>query len=372
MAPPASVNKPSASSPRPSTPSPATLVSGSSNSGASGEQGQDEKEDDEETPNADTPAVASVPSVASGLRQLLETPTKNPRELLAGLQIKSAQAKKAKDFGMYEAIKTKIAELEAAGWRPEVEIANLDHDEDDDYDGVDLINDSDESHKTMRLEEERAMFLAGDITADEQTALARRLSLDTNGTDEMDLTILDDLDDVPGEIRSVGMLLEWEHETKLGRNADDDIFRPSSSDSAAEQRENQRRVRFEDEIDGSDAGSVDSELVAETFPDLFMEAHQLGPAILQMTEDDFLLDDRSDAGSCWDFDGDADMQLDMDDDDDDDDSSEDSVDESSGFDCRLMHPVISCMLLTRSLSKPTKARPQTRKRLPRRPLYAAL
>jgi len=317
-----------------------TDASGAPTSGGqSGSVGEEQTADEDGKGNPDTekPDVSQLRGSTHGLRALLETPTKQSRDLLEDLQLESAKAEKEKNFPVVAAIKKKISELQDSGWMPdEEEIAGLD---DDDYNGVDLVNDQDESRENARLDKERAMFLSGDMASEQQSALARRLSLQTNDTDDMDLTALEDWDFAPGDAPSVSALLAREHDAMHGSSFGD-FFTPSLQESFLERTENQRRVRFEDEIEGSDRGSVDSDQIAETFPDLFMEVDQLGAAIQQATEAEFFLDDGSDTGSCWDFEGDE-MQVVLEDsDEDEEESAEESEGASSGYDCRSTHIVI--------------------------------
>ncbi|GAB7339371.1 hypothetical protein MBLNU457_6011t1 [Dothideomycetes sp. NU457] len=295
---------------------------------------QEEADEDDSTTTANEPAVPRDLSTG-GLQESFDTPTKQSRELLQSLKLQSAQAERVKDFAMKDAIQRKISELEENGWAPDdEEFPGLD---DDDYNDVDLIHDQDESFKSARLEKERAKFLAGEMDAREQSQLARRLSLNTNATsdmedmEEMDLTVLDELDFAPGDANSLGFFLDQEHRAKYGDSAEN-IFSPDSDGSFFEQAETQRRVRFEDELDGSDAGSIDSDQVAETFPDLFMEAHQLGPLFQHMANNElFNDDDGSETGSCWDFDGDE-MAIDAESEDhQEDDESDEEVGASSGY-----------------------------------------
>lgn len=325
MAPPA-IMTPSRKSSTVSTDSTSTSTPGGQLTASTDEQNAEE--DGEGSANTEKPAVSQRRGSGHGSRDPLETPTKQSRDLLAGLQLQSARAEKEKNFPMVEALKKKIAELEASGWVPdEEEIDGLD---DDDYNGVDLDNDQDESYENARLDRERAMFLAGDMAPDQQTALARRLSLQTNDTDDMDLTALEDWDFAPGDAPSIGAFLAREHDAHASGFGS--LFSTTAEDSFLEKTETQRRVRFEDEIDGSDRGSVDSDQIAETFPDLFMEADQLGAAIQQATEAEFFLDDGSDTGSCWDFDGDE-MQIIVDDSDEEEEGSgNESEGASSGYD----------------------------------------
>jgi len=307
---------------------------------------QEEADEDENTTIANEPAVPRHLSKSGGLQESFDTPTKQPRELLESLRLQSAQAERVKDFAMKDAIQRKISELEENGWAPDdEEFPGLD---DDDYNDVDLIHDQDESFKSARLEKERAKFLAGEMDAQEQSQLARRLSLNTNATsdlEEMDLTILDELDFAPGDANSLGFFLDQEHRAKYGESGEN-IFSPDSDGSFFEQAETQRRVRFEDELDGSDAGSIDSDQVAETFPDLFMEAHQLGPLFQHMANNELFNDDGSETGSCWDFEGD-DMAVDAESEEhQEDDESDEEVGASSGYSCRLLSDLSPFAVLT--------------------------
>lgn len=189
-------------------------------------------------------------------------------------------------------IDEKIWDLEASGWRPDEETFGAD---DDDYNDVDLISEADVTDKNMRLQES---FM---YQAEEEDALAaRRLSLNSDASDEAAFDFGEGL-----------MLTEpsfsnsfYPLDVSFGDDIAGDIT-PSAIKSVEDSTTAQRRVRFEDEIDGSDVASTDDEQVNDIFPDLFVQQDHLTSTFRGMIEDDdAFLDNGSDAGSCWDFEGD--------------------------------------------------------------------
>ncbi|GAM90521.1 hypothetical protein ANO11243_085650 [Dothideomycetidae sp. 11243] len=234
---------------------------------------------------------------------------------------------------MEDAISKKISELAASGWRPEEELAGLDvegdGDEDDDaYAGVDLISHSDEDDTAIR-KQEALSFREPEMSLVEQGDLARRLSLSDAGSDMMEWNGFDDMDN--------------DHAvTGFGRFLDYDESRPASflladdEDSSFPREpkfgtDNPRKVRFQDEIDGSDGDSSDEEEMSETFPDIFTDTPQFTPSFQRTNPDEMYIDDGSDAGSVWDFEGDEPHLEDEEDDEEEDDWSE-SDGSSSGYD----------------------------------------
>lgn len=273
------------------------------------------------------------------------------------------------DDSMSGALEQKMAELEASGWRPD-EDNNFDITEDDDYKSVEDLSDWEGEDGHMRAQEEKMMWTGdreeGSMGADEEDALARRLSLSSTGSDLAYLAFNDDnylFSETPFEqslahLDPDHLLLDpdviFGDKTPLAR-------RPSQDSTAT-----QRRVRFQDEVDVSDGNTSDSDQENDFFPDLFVQQDHLDPTFRAMIENDhdLYMDDDSDAASCWDFEADEMRLLDMDDDDDDDDSDSDSSAGSSGYECMYSMTQLSMDGAGLTPRKPMTATPLMRKRLP--------
>lgn len=204
---------------------------------------------------------------------------------------------------MDQAIKQRMRELDESGWRPEEEeIENIL--EDDDYAGVDLVSDSEEEgdEDALRRQEESFLINAADLDA-QSTGFDRRMdSLDTFD----DLTFAVQQPSIYANLFSENPI-----EADLGthqRKVSKDLVQ-----QVQQQSNPQRRVRFEDFDDMDD---TDDEPRIHSFPDLFGEDHGLATTF-HLADAHMTTDDASDAGSCWDFDGDQ-MDICLDDDGDED------------------------------------------------------
>ncbi|KAF2225584.1 hypothetical protein BDZ85DRAFT_257735 [Elsinoe ampelina] len=304
----------------PSSSSRGSLTPTATTSGAANlDEDEDEDEDNESTPTKSKIAIRA-PSMASRLPKTPTTPTSQSRKLLAGLELDMPQGAVADPTEHAEAVHMKMAELQAAGWRPEEELANVgaEDEDDDDYEGVDLISHSDEDDAAIRATENR-LFRDPDMSMADQNSLARRLSLSDDGDDEVEWN---GFDDNIGPSFTDSFLVEEPHLPSFMLKDDDEM------DFAKEKKltgESQRKVRFEDEVGGSD-GSSDSDESAEDFPDIFTD-FSLKPYYTRNHDDE--IEEGSDAGSVWDFEGD---EMNIDDDDDDDTASLGSTGSSSGYD----------------------------------------
>lgn len=283
--------------------------------GGSQQGGKEARNEEEDGTNAEDEAAVSKPKSMA--------PPAKPTQTVAG-----PKAGHGQQDDLTDAVSKKMSELEASGWRPEEEVGE----DDDDYNDVDLISETDDDDKNMRQLEERSMRIDDIVpaTPEEDNALARRLSLISDGSDLVDDTFDWHADLDLSNMPSMSMILEDLDFMESGTEMDNSLFTPLDAKIESDSTSTGRRVRFEDELDGSDAGSDDTEHVAEIFPDLFMQADELGPNLQLMVDDDVYLDDGSDAGSCWDFEG-EDMQVDLDDDD----ASSESVGSSSGYESKL-------------------------------------
>lgn len=249
-----------------------------------------------------------------------------------------ATSKNGDDGSVSGALERKIAELQASGWRPEEEVG--DAGEDDDYNDVDLLSDSDEEDSQLRKLEETIMSGDGGLDAEEDDALARRLSLSSAGSDLAYLSFNDS-----------HLFSETPFDQTLAHLDPDHLFlnteplfggdkTPLARQTSQESNATQRRVRFQDEVDVSDGASSDTDQDQEDvdtdfFPDLFVQQDHLDPtfrALIEQDDHDVYMDNDSDTGSYWDFEADEMRMLAMDADEDDSDNS-DSTAGSSGYEC---------------------------------------
>lgn len=306
----------------------------------------DQEDEGEKTPTGRKAAVRAS-SAVQDMQATPATPTKQSRELLAGLDLSGTQSNG--DDGstehMEDAISKKVSELTAKGWRPEEELDGVGgEDEDDDaYAGVDLISNSDEDDAAIRKREVMS-FRQPEMSLDEQGDLARRLSLSDAGSDLMEWNGFDDFEGNPtnGSMPSNGA---------ISRFLDYDESRPASfllaDDDNAFPREprfsdGHRKVRFQDELDSDD--SSDDDDLAEAFPDIFMETHQFTPSFQRVNDGDIFLEEGSDAGSVWDFDGEE-LAVEGDEEDEDEDDSWSDSDGSSGDDDCMWNILVPQMFL---------------------------
>ncbi|KAH0343997.1 hypothetical protein KCU83_g8549, partial [Aureobasidium melanogenum] len=224
----------------------------------------------------------------------------------------------ATHMNMSGALQQKMSELQASGWRPPEESIESD----DDYDAVDMISNSDDEEKSMRKAEEKLMAQDEDDDDESNAALARRLSLSSQNSNQADLAYLEFNDDY---------LLGEDPFSQPWLDADEimaapEFFREGSPLTRTESEQTvppQRRVRFEERADMSD--ETDSDNDSDFFPDLFIQQDHLDPRFRRLIErdDDHELyqDDSSNAGSEWDFEADEMRMLLMEEDDEDSDSS---------------------------------------------------
>ncbi|KAI5237479.1 hypothetical protein E4T43_08078 [Aureobasidium subglaciale] len=224
----------------------------------------------------------------------------------------------ATHLNMSGALQRKMSELQASGWRPPEESM----DSDDDYDAVDMISNSDDEEKSMRKAEEKLMADDDDDDEESNAALARRLSLSSQNSNQAELAYLEFNDDY---------LLGDDPFSQPYLDADQimavpDFFREGSPLTRTESEQTvppQRRVRFEERADMSD--ETDSDADSDFFPDLFIQQDHLDPRFRRLIEKDddheLYQDDSSNAGSEWDFEADEMRVLLMDEEEEDSDSS---------------------------------------------------
>lgn len=219
----------------------------------------------------------------------------------------------------HDAVRQRMQELSAQGWVPEEEAGLGADDEDDDnaYQGVDDISESDSDEARIHEFEAESMYQEPDMSIWEQHDLARRLSLSAvDGT----------------EWNGFPESLTWTRETSVARPILDlDEDRPPAflieEDMIAPDGQNglPRKVRFQDEQDASDSNS-DDESATEVFPDIFVDQDNIS-SFIHMTDNEQHFDAGSDAGSVYDFDA-QEMNFD-----DSDDSSYDSYESSDDDEC---------------------------------------
>lgn len=225
----------------------------------------------------------------------------------------------ATTMDMSDALQRKMTELQASGWRPPEESI----DSDDDYDAVDMISNSDEEEKSLRKAEEKLMADDDDEDEEQNAALARRLSLSSQNSNQVDSAYLEFNDDyLLGDDPFSQGLLNADQLVELPHFYRDDTP-PPRAEHEANVATQQRRVRFEERADMSD--ETDSDADSDFFPDLFIQQDHLDPRFRRLIEKDddneLYQDDSSNAGSEWDFEADEMRMLMMDDEDEDSDSS---------------------------------------------------
>jgi hypothetical protein len=259
------------------------------------------------------------------------------------------------------ALQRKMSELQASGWRPPEES----FDSDDDYDGVDMISNSDDEEKSMRKAEEKLMAQDEDDDDEHNAALARRLSLSSQNSNQGELAYLEFNDDYL--LRDDPFSQPWLDADEIV--AAPEFFREASPLTRTESEQTvppQRRVRFEERADMSD--ETDSDNDSDFFPDLFIQQDHLDPRFRRLIEKDddheLYQDDSSNAGSEWDFEADEMRMLLMDEEEEESDSSAGS----SGYECMFwpLRQDSSTSKLTLSSPKPmTVTQPMKNPCLPR-------
>lgn len=205
--------------------------------------------------------------------------------------------------------------------------------DDEDYSGVNLIPEDDDSDMDIMERQEENYILQEEQQA---TALlneyrdARRLSLESCGSDNI-FEVSSPMDDTfISSLPDFGFAQFFEPEA-LPASPDPAVKRKFSDSST-------KRVRFDDEVQVSDSSSSESsELDSSVFPDLFLDQDKLPPILHQLMEFDPDDDDGDMAspmsdGSFWDF-GQEESRITQVENSDDTDG-ESSAD-SSGYDCTV-------------------------------------
>lgn len=247
----------------------------SSDDGGEGVGDASEDEDNEEEPEALAPSAVSVrtsglqtgrtpPSTVSRVtvtakKRSWSTSSEEERELK--WPVKSPKSKKSK---------AKLTELS----------------DDDDYNGVDLISDSDEEEPNLeKLEERMIIDSEEENEADPFSAVSPFHAQDTSSDDWQGFNFHDGLfsSDIPFFEDQIGRT-EPHHSAALLNSDDTAVPRrpPLSSPSTV------RRVRFADDTSGgfNDIISTASSANDDIFPDLFLNQDSLDPSFRQLIEND--------------------------------------------------------------------------------------
>jgi hypothetical protein len=185
-----------------------------------------------------------------------------------------------------------------------------DSDDDDVYNAVDLISESEDEEPSVEKLEERLI-----IDSEEENDLCLDISLPSSPilhrSDLSEFKLADGLflSDVPffeeqlsrGEAISAQDVASWNATEAFPRSRSEDLNTKSKP-----------RVRFQD-VGSSDSSSSTSDDQLEFFPDLIMEQDRLDASFRQMIENDDLRSGGSDgSGSYWDYRGDdfaGDVQM---------------------------------------------------------------
>ncbi|KAI4613018.1 hypothetical protein J4E80_007074 [Alternaria sp. BMP 0032] len=185
---------------------------------------------------------------------------------------------------------------------PQVSYENAIESDDEDYSGVNLVPDDDESDMEMMEQQEESYILQEEQQA--TTLLneyrdARRLSLESCLSDNIfDVTV--PLDDTfMASLPDYGFTPFFEPDALPASPVP--MAKRKFSDGSA------KRVRFDDDVQVSDSSSSESsELDSSVFPDLFMDQDKIPPSLHQLLEMDYdddngdMASPQSDA-SFWDF-----------------------------------------------------------------------
>ena len=231
--------------------------------------------------------------------------------------------------------------------------------DDEDYSGVNLVPDDDESDLEMMEKQEENFILQ-----DEQQATtllneyrdARRLSLESCFSDNIfDVTAPLD-DEYMAGLADFGFTPFFEPDALPDSPVP--MAKRKFSDGSA------KRVRFDDDVQVSDSSSSESsELDSSVFPDLFLDQDKIPPSLHQLLDMDYdddngdMASPQSDA-SFWDFEQNESRITQLDNSD----ESEGESSESSGYECMVV-PCDNFDHLTNIHSQPTWVIPLTKKTL---------
>lgn len=217
---------------------------------------------------------------------------------------------------------------------PQVSYENAIESDDEDYSGVNLVPDDDESDMEMMEQQEESYILQEEQQA--TTLLneyrdARRLSLESCLSDNIfDVTV--PLDDTfMASLPDYGFTPFFEPDALPASPVP--MAKRKFSDGSA------KRVRFDDDVQVSDSSSSESsELDSSVFPDLFMDQDKIPPSLHQLLEMDYdddngdMASPQSDA-SFWDFEQGESRITQVDNSEE---SDGESSGESSGYECMVV------------------------------------
>jgi hypothetical protein len=243
---------------------------------------------------------------------------------------------------------------------PQVSYENAIESDDEDYSGVNLVPDDDESDMEMLEQQEESYILQEEQQA--TTLLneyrdARRLSLESCLSDNI-FDVTAPLDDTfLAGLPDYGFTPFFEPEALPASPVP--IAKRKFSDGSA------KRVRFDDDVQVSDSSSSESsELDSSIFPDLFMDQDKIPPSLHQLLEMDYD-DDNGDMASpqsdtsFWDFEQNESRITQVDHSDE---SDGESSGESSGYECMVV-PYICFYTTTNASHQLTWVTPLTKKTL---------
>lgn len=246
------------------------------------------------------------------------------------------------------------------GQEPQTNYDNAIESDDEDYSGVNLVPDDDESDMDMMERQEESY-----IVQEEQQATtllneyrdARRLSLESCLSDNIfDVTAPLD-DEFMAGLPDFGFTPFFEPE--VAPSSPVPMAKRKFSDGSA------KRVRFDDDVQVSDSSSSESsELDSSVFPDLFLDQDKIPPSLhqlLDMENDDDngdMASPQSDA-SFWDFEQNESRITQVDNSDE---SEGESSGESSGYECTVV-PYVHFDPMTNVQFQLTWVTPLTKKTL---------
>jgi len=244
----------------------------SSDDGGEGVANASEDEDNDEEPEALAPPVATVR--ASGLQtgritSSIATATGKKRSWSTSSEEKREPRRPVKTPKSYKS-KAKLAVVS----------------DDDDYNGVDLISDSDEGEPDLEKLEERMIIDSEEENEKIIFPLPSPFYAPGTSSDDWQGFQLDDglfTSDVPFFDDQIGHI-ESEHFATVPNSDSTTVPRQRSSSSPPPAR----RVRFADDLTGgfNETISTASSANDDIFPDLFLNQDSLDPAFRQLIEND--------------------------------------------------------------------------------------
>ena len=273
----------------------------SGDDGGEGAENASEDEDNEEEPEALAPSAVSVRT--SGL-QTGRAPCGSVSRATATTKKRSWSTSSEDDREPRRPVKSPKSN------KPKAKLTELS--DDDDYNGVDLISDSDEEEPNLeKLEERMIIDSEEENNEDPSSTVSPFHAQDTPPDDWQGFNFHDGLftSDIPFFEDQIGRTEP--HSSAVVPDSEDATMqgRPSLSSPPTV-----RRVRFADDVSGSFNGVISTASSAndDIFPDLFLNQESLDPSFRQLIEND--TDDHRqelmDAGlAFWDAEEAEDFQL---------------------------------------------------------------